>query len=196
MTSIMNTELRKTFSDPLDSIVRLMSFLMAGSVGLVIDAVLLLVLTDTLGWQPMPARFFSFWAAMSCTWSINRRYGFADLCAKEQSVFREYMCYLFAQGLGALVNLGTFWLALHHVPGWERHPLYALLCGSALALVFNYLSLRHFVFGQQRDHKRSFAASLDASFFDEDCSLNNGQRRNGSATFDRTHSQSSLSDNS
>ena len=55
---------------------KIISFLIAGSVGLAADAGVLLLLLRFTSLDPFSARIFAIAAAMGCTWIINRNFTF------------------------------------------------------------------------------------------------------------------------
>lgn len=126
---------------------RIAQFLVAGSVGLGVDAGVLLALAQLAGWQPMRARAASFVSAVSVTWLINRYSTFSDRRAMRAGAFAsEYVRYFLTQSMGAIINLAVFWLALRTLPALHRYLLVPLIAGSACALLFNYCVMQYLVF--------------------------------------------------
>lgn len=126
---------------------RLPQFVVVGGIGFVVDAAILLALTNMLAWQPVPARVASFLGAVSVTWLMNRYFTFADRRALQaRASAGEYARYLLTQSLGAAINLLVFWLALLVMPTLHQHLLVPLAMGSACGLVFNYSVMHHLVF--------------------------------------------------
>lgn len=125
---------------------RFASFFAAGTTGFLVDATLLLVFTSISHWSALPARLLSFWAAVGCTWALNRRYTFTDVNAEPKSLLGEYLRYLISQSIGGVLNLSVYAFMLWRWPAFEATPLLPLVCGSLAGLIFNYLAARHFVF--------------------------------------------------
>jgi putative flippase GtrA len=121
-------------------------FVVAGVLGLVVDVVVLYLLAPLLGWYV--ARVLSFLAAATATWSMNRRFAFAD-GARHESLLREYLSYLGAMLGGAAVNYTAYVLTLHWLDGrWVAALGVAL--GSLSGLTVNFLSARYLVFKAHR----------------------------------------------
>ena len=87
------------------------------------------------------ARVLSILAALSLTWALNRRHTFAS---RDPKRLAEWSRYALVNGLGATLNFAAYACLLAAWP--QTAPLLALAAGSALALAFNYLGSRYFVF--------------------------------------------------
>lgn len=83
---------------------RILPFALAGAIGFVVDAGVLLLAAPLFG--PLGGRLLSFAAAVLTTWLINRKFAFADKAA-ESGKGREFLRYFGAMLPGAAVN----WLA-------------------------------------------------------------------------------------
>ena len=122
---------------------RFLRFCLVGSVGFLLDAVVLWGLM-ALGFAPLVARVFSYLAAATGTWLLNRRYTFdAD---PQLGLWREWTHYLAVNGLGGGINYLCFALALMTLDAVRAQPVLGVALGSAVALVFNYLANKHLVF--------------------------------------------------
>lgn len=123
-------------------------FAVSGVLGLLVDtAVLYLLMITGMGFAV--ARGLSFIAAATFTWWFNRRYTFAGTVPVPPS-WREWGRYLVAMGLGGLVNYGvSLWShqAFDLVRAW---PVLALALGSAVGMVFNFVSARYLLFRAAR----------------------------------------------
>lgn len=132
---------------------RLPQFLLVGGLGFVVDAAILLALTNMFAWQAVPARIASFLGAVSVTWLMNRYSTFADRRALHpRASAGEYARYLLTQSMGAAINLLVFWLALWFMPVLHEHLLLPLALGSACGLVFNYSVMHHLVFPRRTEN--------------------------------------------
>lgn len=130
------------------SLRELLSFLVVGSVGFLVDATILTALTVYAAWSPWLARIPSFVVAVLVTWALNRRHTFPDRGLQQRST--EALFYLAIQGGGALINLAIFWICLALRPQLVNAPVIALAFGSAGGLVFNYLLSSKWLYSQFR----------------------------------------------
>jgi putative flippase GtrA len=122
---------------------QLLSFAVAGVIGLAVDIAVLYLLAPTLGWYA--ARVLSFLAAASATWALNRRYAFASHAAVRGSIVREYLRYLATMLGGAVVNYAAYVMCLHWLAGpWTAAVGVAV--GSCAGMGVNFLSARYLVF--------------------------------------------------
>lgn len=128
------------------SLRRFGSFASVGALGFAIDASILSALVHGLEWPHYTARAVSFGAAVTVTWYCNRSFVFGATGSSS----REYGAYLTVQLIGALVNLGTYALAITAVPGLAALPVVPLAIGAAVALLFNYLAASRIVFAASR----------------------------------------------
>jgi len=119
-------------------------FCLFGAAGFAVDGGVLTALVNGMGWHHYPARAISFTLAVSLTWWLNRKWTFA----RTHDTRSEYLRYFSIQGIGAAINLGTYVIVIESVPALARVPIVPLAIGAALALVFNFLASRRFVFGQ------------------------------------------------
>lgn len=130
----MNEEFLKRFSQ----------FLMAGSIGFIVDAGILLFLIETFYLGPAVARFISVPAAIVSTWVINRHVAFRE--KKSDHLIQEFFKYLLSNGLGLTINLATYLFLINEIPFFYDNPLFPLVIATGISLIFNYLSYNHFVF--------------------------------------------------
>jgi len=117
-------------------------FALAGGIGFVIDAGILTLLVNGLGYGHYVSRAVSFTFAVTATWLINRRWVFAAGLPSG----REYSGYFLVQLSGALINLGVYVLLIELVPRLAGIPVIPLACGAAVALIANFYLVRRFVF--------------------------------------------------
>jgi putative flippase GtrA len=126
----------------LDTRNQLTGFIVVGAIGFLIDASVLSFLVLSLKWHYFAARLCSFGIAATVTWVLNRRAVFS----MTQHPRKEYAGYIAVQVFGALVNLGIFVLVIKLIPKLAAWPIVPLACGASLALIFNFVMLRNFVF--------------------------------------------------
>lgn len=118
------------------------TFCLVGTVGFVVDAGVLTLLVNGLGWHHYAGRAVSFPFAVTATWLLNRRWTFR----RTGDTRTEYSRYFSVQAVGALINLATYAAIIEAVPRLGAVPVIPLAAGAALALAFNFLASRRFVF--------------------------------------------------
>jgi putative flippase GtrA len=124
----------------------LLKFGIVGTLGFVVDAGVLMFLIEWLQLNVFVARILSFIVAVFTTWLVNRNFTFRDPRRARRSTHEEYVRYFSVQTCGAAINLLVFFFAIRMIPVLESIPVIPLAIGSIVALVFNYLAARHFVF--------------------------------------------------
>ena len=123
---------------------RLFRFALVGGVGFIVDATVLTLLVNGLGYDHYASRAVSFSLAVTVTWLLNRRWVFQA----GSPTGREYSGYFAVQLLGAFINLGVYVLVIELVPALAAIPVVPLAVGSAVAMFSNFLLARRFVFRQ------------------------------------------------
>ena len=125
------------------------AFVVVGGIGFVIDASILAILVHGYSWGDYTARLVSFSVAVTATWYLNRRYVFS--ARKTLDRRREYSRYLAVQLIGMAINFLVYSLCIATVEIMDQWPVLALAVGSAVALFFNFLGARLFVFRGDSD---------------------------------------------
>jgi putative flippase GtrA len=115
-----------------------------GAVGFLLDAGVLTWLVRMHHWGLYEGRAVSFGLAVSATWRLNRRFTFAAQAGPDQH--REYVRYFLTQSIGAAINLGVYVAIVYTVPAVGAWPVVPLAFGSGIAMLFNFLAARSFVF--------------------------------------------------
>jgi putative flippase GtrA len=123
---------------------RLSQFLMIGAIGFVVDAGLLLFLHERMAINVYLSRCVSFPLAMTTTWLLNRLFTFSD--SRSPGRGREWGRYAVVNSIGALLNLGIFFVLVTFVALLQDAVLLPLAIAAAVALVFNFLGSRFFVY--------------------------------------------------
>lgn len=123
-------------------------FVLAATVGFVVDAGVLTALVRGLGWGPWEGRFVSFPLAVTSTWLLNRRYAFRGTGHGDQRV--EYAAYWAIQLAGAVVNFAIFGLCLHWAPALAAWPFVPVALGGLAAMLFNFTVARSTVYRAAR----------------------------------------------
>lgn len=125
---------------------RLVAFGAVGTIGFVVDAGVLTLLSQGLEADIYLSRLFSFAAAVLVTWLLNRSLVFKTRQAGSPDRRRELGRYFIVQTGGAFVNLAVFAALVWLFPQLQAIPVVPLAAGSLLALLFNYSGSRLWVF--------------------------------------------------
>jgi len=116
---------------------RMARFSISGGVGFVIDAILLYFFSSLI--NPHIARLGSFFFASVATWKLNASFTF-------RREGKGYIPYIAGQSIGIVINYLVYLAALASLPQHKLSLLLALGFGSASAMVFNYLSMKKWLF--------------------------------------------------
>jgi dolichol-phosphate mannosyltransferase len=119
---------------------QLMQFLFVGAMG---TGVNLLALTLLL-MARVPVRIAvasAIFVSMSFNFVLNRRFSFS---VRRRPWARQFLGYLAASSVGALINYAVTFLVLGRVPGMR--PQVAALIGIAVGTIFNFVASRYLVF--------------------------------------------------
>jgi putative flippase GtrA len=127
-----------------EELARFLRFLVTGAGGFCVDAGVLMIGIHGFGLGPFVARFFSFSAAVTCTFGVNRVWAFRDRA--DIGPIRGFGLYLGVQGLGFACNLAVYsLLCLMPLAPWNA-PIVSLSIASAVALFVNYSGVKAIVF--------------------------------------------------
>ena len=121
-------------------------FAAVGGIGFVVDAVALYLLVE-MGGAPLLMRLFSFALAVSVTWALNRAWTFGRTGRRPRT---EYAAYVSVQTVGVAINYAVYALVLSMLSPSPSHAVFALACGSAVALVGNFVGARTLVYRDAR----------------------------------------------
>lgn len=124
---------------------RIISFLVAGGFGFIIDAGLTHLLIVDAGASPFAARIPAILAAMSFTWIYNRTFTFGR---SPHSLAKEGLRYWTVGVTSALLNYGIYSLLIHRFPMLQ--PLAAVILSSLAATVYSFFGYSRFVFRHRR----------------------------------------------
>lgn len=117
-------------------------FAAVGSLGFMIEAVLLTWFTTLPAVGPILGRGISFPIAVLATWWLNRRLTFRSI----NNPCRESLRYFGIQILGALTNLVVFILLVFFFSSLHRIPVIPLALAAIAGLVVNFILSKKLVF--------------------------------------------------
>jgi putative flippase GtrA len=118
-------------------------FATAGAVAFIVDAGVLYVAL-AIGMGPFAGRALSFSCAVVTTWLINRTFTFRP--PEGRGLLAEFIHYLAAMSVGAVVNYGVYSVAILTLPRSTWSPLIAVAVGVGAGLVFNFIGAKFWVF--------------------------------------------------
>ena len=123
-------------------------FAMVGTVGFVVDESVLAIMHLLLGLGPIWARVISILCAMICTWWGNRTLTFPHAAARgsAKAIVFEWLRFITANSLGAVVNFSTYATLLRFAPAPFSNPYLATMCGVGIGMLFNFVTSRTVVF--------------------------------------------------
>jgi putative flippase GtrA len=126
---------------------RFVRFGAVGAAGFLVDEAVLTVGHYVFGFDPYVARAVSIFCAMTFTWWGNRTLTFAEHAASGSGeMAQEWLKFILANGVGALVNYGTYTLLVTFAARPLGHPLVATAIGVGVGMVFNFTLSKRFVF--------------------------------------------------
>ena len=126
-------------------------FALVGVGGLLVDVAVLYAGLWGLGLSVLTARLFSFLAAATFTWWLNRQYTFGK---SDKHLLMEWASFLATNAFGGFINLSVYTYIVTQSFPYVWMPAVATGMGSLSGLFFNYLSSRHFVFNQPSKLKK------------------------------------------
>ncbi len=137
-----------TVSAPRKTTADFLRFVVAGTVGFIVDSLTLLALVQGAGWAPLSARAVSIAVAVVSTWVINRQWTFRDASAGKdmRGVGTEFLTYCGVQLLGAVTSFAIYSVVVALGAKAPLELLGAVAAGAACAMLVNYFGARMFVF--------------------------------------------------
>ena len=119
-------------------------FALVGALGFVVDTVILYIAMGWLSLGLYTGRGVSYLCAATFTWAANRSFTFA--AAPLAPAAKQWLKFLIANILGAMVNYGTYAAMVSYLPIVAAWPVLGVACGSLFGLAFNFAVSRAWVF--------------------------------------------------
>lgn len=94
------------------------------------------------------AGLLAYFAAVTTTWALNRAWTFAG--HGRGSLLRQWLLFVAANGVGFVLNRGTFAVLVTLVPVCAHHPVIAILAGVGAGMLANFNLSRSVVFRASR----------------------------------------------
>lgn len=123
---------------------QILRFGIIGAVVFGFEAIILYALIHYSGLSIYFCRFLSFIPAVILAWWLNQRFTFIRV--KGLRWWRELLRYCVVNSVGSMVNIATFFLALHFIVLLQPYPVIALGMGSIAGMLFNFISSKLWVF--------------------------------------------------
>lgn len=123
---------------------RFLSFAAIGVVGFAVDVTVLDALAAGLDLSPFVGRIFSYLAAATTTWVLNRNITFRG--DRSDRPLREWLHFLATNAIGGTVNYLVYSALVGGVALFAHHLALAVAAGSLAGLAFNYACSARFVF--------------------------------------------------
>lgn len=118
-----------------------------GAAGFFVDEGVLALMINFVGLNAFQGRVISILCAMTFTWWGNRTLTFSEHAAKgTASVIGEWLRYISANAVGAVLNYSTFAAIKGFAPVPFDNPYLATAVGVAVGLIFNFTLSRTLVF--------------------------------------------------
>ena len=90
----------------------------------------------------------AYFAAVTTTWALNRAWTFAG--RGRGGLLRQWLLFVAANGVGFVLNRGTFFVLVTLLPVCAQHPVIAILAGVGAGMLANFNLSRSVVFRQPR----------------------------------------------
>jgi dolichol-phosphate mannosyltransferase len=120
---------------------QLMQFLVVGALGTIVNLVALSALL-ALAVPQRPAVAGAIFLAMCSNFALNRRFSFSH--TRHRPWPRQFVGFVAASSVGALINYATTLFVAGHIPGLRVQV--AALLGIAVGTLFNFIASRYLVF--------------------------------------------------
>lgn len=117
-------------------------FCVVGTIGFLVEAAIIQIVKWIWIDFLLYVRFVSFPTALFVTWILNRVFVFES----NNSKVKEVVKYVIVQVLGALLNISVYSILIIYSLFFFNYPVLALAIGSIVALFWNYIFSKIWVF--------------------------------------------------
>lgn len=123
-------------------------FIAVGLLAYAVDAAMLAFATKILELDPYTGRAISLAFAVPTAWYGNRVLTFSSQAARgdRRSIAAEFGRSLVARGVGIFANYGLYAALVSLGPPPTNNEFFALAVSGVVAMVLNFLMMKHFVF--------------------------------------------------
>ena len=118
------------------AVARVTLFALAGGVSFIVDVAGYLALVGT-GIEHRLARALAFWPAVTSSWALNRALTFADRPRGHRGA--QWARFAGTCLVGLSLNVGSYTALTTFVAVFDRHRLLALVAGTAVGSVANFI---------------------------------------------------------
>ncbi len=94
------------------------------------------------------AGLLAYFAAVTTTWALNRAWTFAG--RGSGGLLRQWLLFVAANGVGFVLNRGTFFVLVTLLPVCAQYPILAILAGVGAGMFANFNLSRSVVFRAPR----------------------------------------------
>lgn len=126
-------------------VIRIIKFGLVGTVGFFVDVIVLYLCLYGLSFGYYDGRLMSYLVAATVTWSLNRKYTFADISSNELKTW-QWARFLFFNISGGIVNYGSYAILISTSNVVKDYPIIGVAIGSLLGMGANYIVSKVFVF--------------------------------------------------
>lgn len=133
------------------SLLQFLRFSSVGGLGFLVDTSLVFALVYGGNASPLWSRFPSWAIAVSVTYAFNLLFTFSKskkYLVKKRNKIKRYFLYISSQALGGAINIATYLLL---VSFFKAGITIAMVAGTLMGLVFNYLGASFVVNKRQMD---------------------------------------------
>ena len=116
-----------------------------GVAGAVVDVATVYAAMGTLGLYR--SGLLAYFLAVTTTWALNRAWTFAG---RGGGLLRQWLLFVAANGVGFVLNRGTFFVLVTLLPICAQHPVIAILAGVGVGMFANFNLSRSVVFRPPR----------------------------------------------
>lgn len=120
-------------------------FGIVGTVGFIVDTLILLYLVYILQLPVYFSRFISFIIAVFITWLLNRNLTFKN-ADKKHKKSKEFFYYFATQSTGALINFIIFFTLVYTTTYFYNNLIFSMAIASIVALFFNFYVIKNRIY--------------------------------------------------